>query len=145
MGKMDRVANLLAAKAMLDELPDAALYPRLGDWANSALVDACRAGAKVEPLKERQSRHSVEHECGAVACFGGWVAQTPYFQKKGVKCDRYDGSPKMGGLGAMGVSLKLFGNYSMFSARQENERGTERQIIEKRIEKALRYELGESE
>lgn len=138
MKKMDHVANLLAAKAMLDELPDAALYPKLEWWTNPELRQACDAS----DVKPRATRVS----CGAVGCFGGWVAATPYFQKLGVECDVDTGAPEL--VDSNGTrhwpyetGLKLFGVMGMFDERHSYEPRSEREVIEQRIQRALEFAL----
>jgi hypothetical protein len=61
--------------------------------------------------------------CGTQACFGGWVAQQPYFQAQGVrvfdprsKVDRY---PALDGIATVsGVSYELFGYRELFHTRE---------------------------
>lgn len=148
---MDQIKNLLVAQAMIDELPTAALYPRLADWGNNELRTACRLDTPIEPKRD------ANHECGAVGCFGGWVAVTPYFKKQGVTCDE-GGAPSMkagpgdeynysGKLYGDGVSKKLFGDPGLFDSQRITEHGlSAREVINKRIKNALRklIEQGES-
>jgi hypothetical protein len=138
--KQDIIQNLLVAQAMLDELPDAALIPNLGDWGNAELRDNDGEGIKPNEV--------VDCMCGAVGCFGGWVAATPYFQNRGV--EREHGTPFIRQLPvdrpgsdtywspAGNVSDALFGVSDMFESRRANEEGlTEREIIQRRIKQAL--------
>lgn len=139
---MDQIKNLLVAQAMIAELPDASLMPGLRDWANDELRYSCDAGKSPEPKRNGM-------DCGAVGCFGGWVAVTPYFKKLGVECDS-DGSPTMkpgpndyqysygGRLYADGVSNKIFGQPGLFDSQRGTEYGkTPRQAINERIRNAL--------
>ena len=94
--RQDRlIENLLVAKAMVLDLPKSAFAKDLGYYANS-------------PMVERGP-----HACGATACFGGWVAVHPHFQKQGVRPDDL-GAPTKKGSNISGISRDLFGNFSMF-------------------------------
>lgn len=61
--KAEKIENCLIGLALLDELPANKIIKGLGDWATKLMCT------------------DINH-CGAAACFGGWVAVTPYFQQK---------------------------------------------------------------
>lgn len=94
--RQDRlIENLLVAKAMVLDLPKSAFAMNLGYYANT-------------PMAERGP-----HACGATACFGGWVAVHPHFQKQGVRPDDL-GAPTKGVSDVYDISHDLFGNGCMF-------------------------------
>lgn len=68
-----------------------------------------------------------EWHCGSAACIGGWVAQHPHFQAKGVFPAEFEGAPcaAVGRLGdVLSGSLlanELFGDLLMFSTASSYE------------------------
>jgi len=97
---MNYIENTKAAIAFMEALPDESVD--LSDYRQTPWVDASRP-------------------CGSVACLGGWVAVMPHFQKLGVHPSR-TGMPQMKNahgevLGALSVSIRLFDNAWLFSAR----------------------------
>lgn len=113
-----QLENIIVAYALVLATPENRIVRDLGDWSNGIL------------------RLYGKHHCGSAACFGGWVAQDPYFQAMGIKPDLI-GAPTRGGEGTGRISENLFGDFWMFDPRQEEERdGTDKQIILRRLEKA---------
>lgn len=131
---VDQIINLQVARTAIESMPVQAFWPRLGGW-----------------WKKGKTK-----ECGAVGCFGGWVAAMPYFRRKGVRRDTDDGAPVMrtpyGALMlASEVSNELFGDPNMFFAMHESskygdEGDSPKKAILRRIDIRLaeiREELGE--
>lgn len=118
--RVDRqIKNCLVAKALMDSLPNKAIYPNLEYWQNDKMADKGPKG------------------CGAAACFGGWCAVHPYFKRQGVEADS-DGAPIFKG-DPMSyfkeVSKFLFGDSEMFEANYGGL--ADRAEINRRIERAL--------
>lgn len=123
MNRRDRIIqNLLVAQAMVKDLPSSAFTKHLAFYATSVLRDFG------------------PHTCGAAACFGGWVAQHPYFKELGIQPDS-TGAPTMRGKGwgARAISLELFGDSFMFDGARTNL--PEKQEVLQRIENALNAAL----
>ncbi len=59
--------------------------------------------------------------CNTIACFGGWCAHWPEFQRQGVRPAPVSGAPKIGNLDPVEVSELLFGHHQLFSARGNSE------------------------
>ncbi len=53
--------------------------------------------------------------CGTQACFGGWIAQVPFFQAQGVQSTGAYGSPGMAD-GSL-AEVTLFGDDDLFNTR----------------------------
>lgn len=126
LSKEKQIENLLVAQAMFQDIPARNL--NLGWWSNQELRTAVIEGS--DPI----------HACGSTACFGGWVALHPHFQKQGVRGDNWCGSPKMSGVSDPGrVALHLFGNEMMFSGGHWASGGgtTDRKEVFARIKYAL--------
>lgn len=89
------------------------------------------------------ARHKVD--CKTVACFGGWLALNPYFQSLGVTPDTV-GAPYMSDRACRwssrnsieAVSKKLFGAFDLFAMRRPKERGTDHEVVMKRIKRLIR-------
>ena len=144
-----QIENILAAQAMMAEIPDGHIAPNLGSWA--------RMGGGRSYVDTPSEEQLCELHCGSAACFGGWVAVTPHFKKQGVRRDEEDGSPFMkvqnendtvDHLHGSEVAKALFGEEYMFNAQMSTEgpRSTpERLIIERRLQVALSRRLAELE
>lgn len=97
----------------------------------------------VESLPERAFVHDLrDWRCGSAACLGGWVAQHPHFQAKGIKPDPSDGSITESGRGpyldSMDIATELFGDGTMFYSRKWNERDfSAKQLALNRLNQAL--------
>ena len=100
---------------------------------------------------DRWSSNPNGSACGTVACFGGWLPHTPYFQNLGVIRSQINGSPQLytEGLGnyrlcADEVAEYLFGCGALFDHAREHETAvydSHHQIVLARITQCLR-ELG---
>jgi hypothetical protein len=125
--KDQQIENLLVAQAMFQDIP--AQRISLDWWSNAVLRTAVSEGK--DPV----------HSCGSTACFGGWVALHPHFQRQGVRGDNYCGSPEMAGVTyPEQVALHLFGNDMMFAERHwaSGELTSDRQEVFARIKYALK-------
>lgn len=107
--RQDRlIENLLVADAMIRDLPNSAFVPKLCTFMNVAMRE-----------------HGVHH-CGSAACFGGWVALHPHFQKQGVKAFS-DGAPYS--ITGRDVSAELFGVWGMFEGGTSDGRNEKQEIL----------------
>ena len=115
-----QIENILVAKAMMDSLPDSAIYPKLDYWNNWDMV----------PLGH--------NHCGAAACFGGWVAVHPHFRKQGISIGA-GGQPELS-RSTYSAAEELFGsceagNVSVFSPNIS--RRSDRNEIDRRLQVLL--------
>lgn len=118
--KHDHIGNLLAAQAMVEAMPEGAFVLHLRAWANEAM------------------KSYGPHACGSAGCFGGWVAQMPFFQAQGIRpCDCGCGMPTYHSDRWSDPDKVLFGDATLFEAEMDHETGTEKEIILARIRKAL--------
>lgn len=100
------LSNVREARRMWNTIPPENVYTNLEGW--------------------NADNNDNAPTCKTIACFGGWCAWWPAFQKQGVKVG-ICGSPFITD-GANHISspshvasYKLFGDYGMFSARLHNE------------------------
>lgn len=133
-----QIENLLVAQVMMQSLRPERFVNGLALWSEF------NGTTWSDVATEKQL---VENRCGAAACFGGWVAVEPHFQKQGVTRN-IEGAPVMRGMcWSSDVAKKLFGEETLFdSMRYEEEfvhRYTEKEAVLKRIEHALEDRLDE--
>ncbi len=113
------VENLLVAQAMVMDLPRNKFIPELACFTNVTF--------------------DVEgpHACGSAACFGGWVAVHPHFIAQGIGVAP-TGAPQIEGSSWVSdVAEYLFGDGMLFAAKHTWEKGSAKQAVLVRIEKAL--------
>lgn len=126
-----QIKNLLVAQAMMQDIPARHVTKQLSDWRKGDAED-------VQELK-----------CGTAACFGGWVALHPYFQKQGIRAEMWSGSPysyRTPFSGAFDCSEMLFGEPFMFNSREDFEGSpadSDKTIVLQRIKNALKNRLDE--
>lgn len=116
-----QIENCLVGLAMVEELKGR-FTTELSDWAN-----------------DNMRNHGPTH-CGSAACFGGWVAVHPHFQRQGV-------FPGDGGAPATrdpwdnshSIARRLFGVPGMFDIMVES--GSAYKEVKHRLYGALDYLL----
>lgn len=99
---------------------------------------------KVFPMLTAWTSTPNELTCNTTACFGGWCAWWPNFQKQGVVA--YRGVPNLesGGV-SPDVSFKLFGCCDMFASRGAFESDTPGPTDHEVITNRLKWLIANSE
>lgn len=135
MGKIrvtpqQRANARFARDVMWPSIPPENVAPKLGFWAKRL------NGRRLVPHIAHPVRIAT---CGTIACFGGWVAQNPYFQAQGVRPSD-DGLPMMTTGTAThygsGVAFMLFGDAFLFE--YANDPGPAHQIVTERLDELIK-------
>lgn len=119
MKKHDHIGNILAATTMVRAMPNDAFVPHLAYWASEEL------------------QADGPHACGAIGCFGGWIAVDKFFRAQGVHQNAVGQPVIVGNEWPKDISERLFGDRNLFDAREDHERGPEKDIILRRLKDAL--------
>lgn len=132
--KDQRIKNLLVAIDMVEQLPAKAFVKHLLCWRDNDKWITLRVN---------------EPPCGTQACFGGWIAQHPYFKKLGVKTIGENSEPSIAKPDAdpMDVAELLFGDRNLFRSTFDGRRfypsDCERMSDKKKILARLKQTLEE--
>jgi hypothetical protein len=113
------LANLAAAQAMMEKLPEEKLNLR-----------SFRDPFGVEG---ESTNFSKPPECGTICCFGGWCAWEPASMALGVRAEPSLGCPELDFDVNASVSMFLFGDGEMFHARGGPDDRTDHEIVMDRI------------
>ncbi len=97
-----QVKNLKEAILMWKTVPEKNVSKGLEYWRQRSDAETHVSGAPT---------------CKTIACFGGWCAHWPEFQRQDIRPHHISGAPKLGDLTSSGVSDLMFGNPSLFLAR----------------------------
>lgn len=120
--KQQRANAVEALKVMWPSVPAKNVYPALDLW--------------------RRDEGDGPVNCGTVACFGGWCAVWPSFQRQGVQPGKW-GAPtsKSKRARATTIAKRLFGTPKIFYARGADSRedvGTDHEVVTDRLKNLIR-------